>query len=180
MIRLFAGLALPEAHRRQLRLIGGGIEGARWVEPENLHITVRFIGEVDEDVAEDIALALDAVKVAPFTVTLKGLGTFGHPPHNLWAGVEDDPKGALAALHASVESALVRQGLVPERRKYAPHVTLAWLKKGKVNMVRVARLLEDSGGLALPPFEARGLTLYRSHLTPAGAHYERVAEFEFT
>lgn len=177
MIRLFVGLALPDLHRRQLSLLDHGIEGARWVEPENLHITLRFIGEVDGNVADDIAQALDDVKGDPFAVAVKGLGTFGHPPHALWAGVEAAPKDALAHLQANVESAMVRLGLAPEGRKFTPHVTLARFKK-TINMNRLARVLEDSGDLALPPFEAQGFTLFQSHLGHEGAHYERMVEYD--
>lgn len=177
MVRLFVGLALPEAHRHRLSLIGHGIEGARWVAPENLHVTLRFIGEVDEDVAEDLTQALGHVAVEPFAVTIKGVGAFGHPPHALWAGVEDDPQGALAQLHANVESALVREGLEPEHRKYTPHVTLARFRK--VHMSRVARFMESSGGLALEPFDVTGFTLFQSHLHPEGAQYQRITEFYF-
>lgn len=178
MIRLFVGLALPESHRRQLSMLSHGIEGARWVDPQNLHITLRFIGEIDEDVAEDIANALDNVTAEPFSVTLKGLGTFGQPPHALWAGVEDAPTGALAALHATIESIVVRQGLEPEHRKFTPHATLARFKK-TVNVMRVAQMLEASGDVALEPFDVSGFTLFQSHLTPQGAHYVSVAEYDF-
>lgn len=177
MIRLFAGLALPETHRQRLSHISHGIAGARWVAPENLHVTLRFIGEVDEDKAEGLVAALSNVTAAPFDVTIKGLGAFGHPPHALWAGVEDDPTGALAALYANVESALVREGLEPEHRKYTPHVTLARFRE--VNMSRVARFMEGSGDLALEAFTVTSFTLFRSHLRHEGAQYERIVEFNF-
>lgn len=177
MIRLFVGLPLPEDCRRQLSLMSHGIDGARWVAPENLHITLRFIGEVDEDVAEDLAQALDAVTARPFDLTIQGLGTFGHPPHALWAGVVDPTGGALAGLQANVESALVRAGLEPEHRKFIPHVTLARFRKA--NMGRVARLLEGSGDLKLDPFAVTGFSLFRSHLRPEGAEYEQVVDYTF-
>lgn len=177
MVRLFVGLALPEAHRHRLSLVGRGIEGARWVAPQNLHITLRFIGEVDEDVAENIAEALDRIRAAPFTVTLKGLGAFGHPPHALWVGVDDAPSGALAALRDTVESTLVREGLEPEHRKYAPHVTLARFRKVSPN--RIAQFMEANGGLALDSIDVTGFTLFQSHLRPEGAEYERVVEYDF-
>jgi len=177
MIRLFAGIALPQAHTERLAMMAHGIEGARWVAPQNLHITLRFMGEVDEDVGEDLAQALSGVSAAPFQVTLKGLGTFGHPPHALWAGVEDDPAGALAGLHASIESLCVREGLEPEHRKYSPHVTLARFRK--VNMNRVARYMESDGGLQLEPFDVTGFSLFQSHLRPEGAEYDRIVDYAF-
>ena len=144
---------------------------------ENLHITLRFIGEVDEDVAEDLAGALSRVSATPFEITLKDLGTFGEPPHALWAGVKVEPDGALAALQANIESALVRKGLEPEHRKYAPHVTLAYCKKSPVN--RVAQYLEGGADLNLAPFKVTGFSIFQSHLRPEGAEYSRVVEFDF-
>lgn len=177
MIRLFVGLALPQTHRQHLNIISHGIPGARWVASENLHITLRFIGEVDEDVAEDLAQALSRVSATPFEITLKELGTFGEPPHAIWAGVKDDPDGALAALQANIESALVRKGLEPEHRKYSPHVTLAYCKKSPVN--RVAQYLEGGADLNLAPFKVTGFSIFQSHLRPEGAEYSRVVEFDF-
>ena len=177
MVRLFVGLVLPEMHRQRLNRLSHGVEGARWVAPQNLHITLRFIGEVDEDVGEDLAAALTAVAALPFTVTLRGLGTFGHPPHALWVGAEDAPSGALAALNGAVESVLVRQGLEPEHRKFTPHVTLARFRN--VGMSRLVQYLETHGDLALEPFEVGGFTLFQSHLRPEGAEYERIVEYAF-
>lgn len=177
MIRLFAGLTLPQHHRQRLAALGCGVEDARWVAAENLHVTLRFIGEVDEDQAEDLAAALDLVTADPFEVSIKGLGTFGHPPHSVWAGVVDTPPGALAALHANVESALVRAGAKPEGRKYTPHVTLARFRH--VQASRLVRFMEGSADLCLDPFSVTGFTLFQSHLSPSGAQYESVAAFDF-
>jgi len=178
MIRLFVGLALPDAQRKILQDLSCGIDGARWLAPENLHITLRFIGEVDEDLAEDLALALAGVKAAPFSVTLQDLGTFGHPPHALWAGVVDQPAGALAGLAAQVESTVVRAGLEPEHRKFTPHVTLARLRKG-ANVARLATFMESHGGLSLEPFDVTGFSVFQSHLRQSGAEYERIVDYDF-
>lgn len=177
MIRLFVGIALPDQHRERLSLMAHGLHGARWVAPENLHVTMRFIGEVDEDKAEDLSAALDPVTAEPFELRVQGLGTFGDPAHVLWAGVADTPKGALAELYGRIESALVREGLEPEHRKFAPHVTLARFRKGHVS--RLAQYMEAYGDLAMDPFEVTGFTLYRSHLAQDGAHYDSVAEYDF-
>ena len=177
MIRLFVGLALSDLHRQRLVHLSAGVEGARWVAAENLHITLRFIGEVDEDVGEDLAQALHGVRSDPFDVTLKGVGTFGHPPHSVWAGVVDTPSGALAHLHANVESALVRAGLKPEGRKYTPHVTLARFRHVKAG--QLAGFLETNVDLAYEPFSVTGFTLFESHLSPRGAQYKNVADFKF-
>lgn len=178
MIRLFAGLALPETERQRLAAVQNGVKDARWVAPENLHLTLRFIGDVDEDIAEEACQALDGLSAQPFQLKLKELGTFGRPPSSLWIGVEDEPKGALVQFQTTMESALVRAGLDPEGRKYTPHVTLARLKK-KINRDRLAQYMEAHAGLESSSFEVTGFTLFRSHLSHTGAHYEPYAEFDF-
>ncbi len=178
MIRLFAGLALPNGHRQQINLIQNGLKDARWVAPENLHVTLRFIGEVDEDVVDELSGALDDVRAEPFTLTIQGLGTFGRPPSSVWAGVEDTPAGALAHLQAKVESVLVRSGLPPEGRKYTPHVTLARLRKSP-GALRLGDYMESHGALVLPAFEVTGFTLFESRLSHQGAHYSALAEYKF-
>jgi len=178
MIRLFAGLTIPKAHRQQLASIQSGVKDARWISPENLHVTLRYIGEVDEDVAAELAAALNEVAAEPFEITLKGVGTFGSPPHSLWVGVNDKPTGALNHLQMNVESVLVRAGLDPEGRKFTPHVTLVRFRRS-VNQARLAQHLSTHAGFVLPPFEVQGFTLYQSHLGHQGAHYEPFAEYDF-
>lgn len=178
MIRLFVGLSIPDDHRRELSLIQNGVKDARWIDAENLHITLRFIGEVDEDVAAEVVEALRYVTATPFDVTLKGVGTFGSPPHSLWVGAEDTPTGALSHMHASVESALVRAGLPPEGRKFTPHVTLTRFRRS-VNPGRLAQHLSTHAGFALPPFTVQGFTLFQSHLGHTGAHYTPLSTYDF-
>ena len=128
MIRLFVGLDLPERTRATLSGLAIGIPGAHWVPEENLHLTLRFIGEVDEDEANDLHDALSAVRAPAFTLEIAGTGVFetARKPHTLWASVaKSDP---LVRLQGKVESALVRAGLKREERKFKPHITLARLK----------------------------------------------------
>src|SRR5260221_6599089 len=124
MLRLFVGIALPPETKLRLSLISAGVPGARWVEPGNYHVTLRFIGEVDEGMAGDIDAALARIHAKPFDLVLTGVGQFGD--RMLWAGVEKNP--ALLHLRDKVESALVRLGLEPQPRRYAPHGTHAPLK----------------------------------------------------
>ncbi len=171
MIRLFVGIALPPELRLRLSLLAAGLPGARWVDPGNYHLTLRFIGEVDEGVAADIDDALLGLKAPGFAVTLAGVGHFG--TRMLWAGVERDP--ALQHLHDKVESALVRLGLAPDDRRYAPHVTLARLK-----MVPEGRLEAWLGERALfraEPFAVERFSLIASYLTKSGAIYEDQADY---
>jgi len=178
MIRLFAGIALPGEHRQHLTRMQSGLKNARWVAPENLHITLRFIGEVDEDIAQHLCVSLGGITSQPFDLTLKDVGTFGHSPHSVWAGVEDTPCGALSCLQSRVESVLVRVGQQPERRKFSPHVTLARFRKSD-HQNRLGAYLQHHNGFVLPPFTVSGFTLFESHLSHHGAHYEPLAEFDF-
>lgn len=126
-MRLFVALDLPAGLRQRLSWLAGGIDGARWVAPENYHLTLRFIGELPGYRAEEIDHALAGLRAPGFTLTLAGTGTFakGGKATSLWAGVERNPQ--LDHLQSKVETALQRAGLEPERRRFSPHVTLARL-----------------------------------------------------
>jgi 2'-5' RNA ligase len=126
-MRLFVGLDLPWPLKQRLAVLAGGIPGARWVPAENFHITLRFIGEVPAHRAEEIDLALASLRTRGFSLVLAGVGTFakGGRDTQLWVGVERNPQ--LDHLQAKIETALQRVGLEPERRRFAPHVTLARL-----------------------------------------------------
>ena len=175
MIRLFVGLGLPDDLRRRLAGLNGGVPGARWVTAENLHVTLRFIGEVDQGHADDIDTALGAVSAAPFEMRLQGVGAFGkgRKLHSLWVGVESDP--ALTALHAKVDRALVGAGIAPDDRKFMPHVTLARLKAAKPR--RVEEFTAAHGPFAAGPVAVRAFVLYASMLSKSGAIYRPEAEY---
>src|SRR5215472_14210934 len=128
MLRLFVGIPFPPELKLRLSLLCAGVSGAKWVDPGNFHLTLRFIGEVGEDVATDIDAALARVVARRFVLQLAGTGVFGNgAPKSLWVGVERNQ--ALTALRDKIEHALVRTGLPPEPRKFAPHVTLARLRQ---------------------------------------------------
>ncbi len=175
MLRLFVALDLTEEIRRRLAGLAGGVPGARWTEPENLHLTLRFIGEVPEDQAMDIDAALAEVRAPAFPLILDGVGVFGSARRArvLWAGVERSE--ALAHLQAKVESALVRCGLPAEERKFSPHITLARLKDAPAD--RIGRFLSDRGLFRAGPMPVEHVTLYRSHLGNGGAVYEALREY---
>jgi len=161
MIRLFVALSLPAELRQRLAILGAGIPTARWTPAENLHITLRFIGEVDEAAAEDVHDQLLEVKAPAFTLGIGGIGTFdgGRRAFTLWAGVERPP--ALIHLRDKVDSAIVRAGLPREGRKFQPHITLARLKDPPIS-----RLQEFVAGhnLLHEQIAVREFTLFSSHL----------------
>ncbi len=175
MIRLFVAIPLPADVRERLGLLSVGIPGAKWVEPANLHLTLRFIGEVEEPVAAEIATVLEGVEAAPFGIELDGMGDFGSGKRlrALWAGVARNE--ALEHLQARIESALVRLGLEPERRRFTPHVTLARLKGAPA--ARARRFIAENGAFRAGPFPVAGFTLYSSFLSRNGAIHDPVAEF---
>src|SRR5918993_1574060 len=129
MIRLFVGLGLSDALCDELSAMCGGIPGARWVPEENYHLTLRFIGELPKWQGQGVGEALAGIRAPGFELTLRGVGTFGKAGRiaALWAGVEKTEP--LVFLQAKVETALQRIGLEPERRRFAPHVTLARTEK---------------------------------------------------
>lgn len=174
-MRLFVGVPLPEEVRHRLAALGAGLPGARWVAVDNLHVTLRFIGEVDDALVEDIEFALAAVRHPGFELALSGVGCFqsGRRVRVLWAGI--DACQPLVHLRDRVESVLVRAGLEPEHRKFSAHVTLARFKNTKG--AAVVDFLESHDGFAAGPFPAPGFTLFRSHMSPNGVRYQPLAEY---
>ena len=169
MHRLFVALCPPQEVRK--RLIDA-MEGAdlKWQDEEQLHLTLRFIGEVERPLANDVAAALSSVVFPPFDLEIHGVGRFDHGRRGaLWAGLK--PKEELKALAAKVERACQSAGLEPEQRSYHPHITLARWSGGKPNL---DNWLEQNSALRSEPWQAREFILYESHLGQSGAHYEKV------
>jgi 2'-5' RNA ligase len=168
MHRLFVAIRPPGPVRARLLGLMGGVAAARWLSDDQLHLTLRFVGEVDRHMARDVDAALSGVHHARFSVALNGLGLFDRrgEPVTLWAGVA--PHEPLRALHKKVDQALVRAGVEPDRRAYMPHITIARLPRGAGP---VGALIEQSGGLAGPSFEVGEFALYESRLTPEGPVY---------
>jgi 2'-5' RNA ligase len=175
MLRLFVALPLPPEVRTRLTLLGGGVPGARWMPPESLHLTLRFIGEVDGGTAQDIAEALDGIDAPPFALTLAGIDTFGQgeAARVLWVGVEREP--ALLELRERVESALRFAGIAPDAQKYIPHVTLARLKKPSVGALM--RQIAANSPLRLGPVAFDRFILYSSWSQADGPFYREEAVY---
>lgn len=174
MHRLFVAMRPPEAVRDLLRDAMEGAPGLRWQDDEQLHLTLRFIGEVESPLADDLALALAKVRFEPFEVRIAGVGRFEQRGRGaLWAGVE--PRPPLAALAAKVERVCVSVGLPHERRAFHPHITLArWGRSGAVSL---DPFLARHAALISEPFEVDAFHLYQSHLGREGAHYEAMADY---
>jgi 2'-5' RNA ligase len=168
MPRLFTGLELPRAVVGQLALVRGGIVGARWLEPDDYHITLRFIGDVDAGVARDIDETLSDIRRPKAPVRFAGLSWFGGAkPRAIVAKVEAEP--ALIDLQAEQERRLRRIGIEPETRKYTPHVTLARLYGGR--QAAVASYLAERGALIADAFTAERFVLYSAREGSGGGPY---------
>ncbi len=178
MIRLFVGLGLSDELRQQLAELQQGVPGARWVAPENLHVTLRFIGDVDHGQAEDLADSLSLIRAPAFDLALSGVGYFGQADKArlLYAGVERDP--ALLHLRDKVESVCVRLGLEPDARKFKPHVTLAYLRDAVAD--RIGLFTAEHQHRRWPPEPAEGFSLFSSWPVGDGRHYEEEASYPLT
>jgi 2'-5' RNA ligase len=175
MFRLFVAIELPPDIRGRLAGLCSGLPGAKWVGPEALHLTIRFIGEVDGALADDIHDALSRIDAPGFDLVVGGVDCFeaSGKVHTLWTGVEKQP--LLLHLREKVESALVRAGCPPERRKFKAHITLARFRGGAGE--RVGSYIQQFSRFATPPFAVAHFTLFRSHLGANGPHYEALARY---
>lgn len=176
MIRLFVALRPPPPIRALLAATMEGVLGARWQDDDQFHLTLRFIGEVERPLAEDIAAALGQIHADAPVVALSGVGRFERRGATtaLWAGVT--PHDALSTLHRKVDQACIRAGLAPEHRAYLPHMTLARLARGAAGP-DAERWIAAQAGLASAPFALSHLVLYESLLTRDGARYEPVVRW---
>ncbi len=175
-MRLFVGLDLPwETRVRLATLAGSGIPGAKWVPIENYHLTLRFIGEVPAFRAEEVDEALLALRARRFAIELSGVGTFakGGRETTLWVGVVKNPQ--LDHLAGKVETALQRAGLDPERRRFAPHVTLARLDNAPPD--KLAAFMQAHNLFRDGPIEVEHFTLFSSLLGKEAAVYTPEVEY---
>lgn len=174
MHRLFVAIRPPLAIISNIIAMMSGVDGARWQTEDQLHVTLRYIGEVDRPMAQDVAAALGTIAFAPFTAVLSGLGTFETRGRldALWAGVT--PRDPLAALHRKVDRACVTCGLAPEGRAYLPHLTLA--RFGRV-AGSPADFLARNAGLTSAPFQVVDFGLFESELGQGGSTYHLIDRY---
>jgi 2'-5' RNA ligase len=177
MPRLFTALEIPPDIGRSLAMLRGGLPGARWIEPENYHVTLRFIGDIDDAVADEVASILDGVRREGFELRLEGLASFGgRKPRAVVAGVAVSKP--LLELQAEQERLMQRVGLAPEGRKYTPHVTLARLRTTPNR--EVADYLSLRGGYRSPPFRADRVVLFSARESTGGGPYVVEAAYPLT
>lgn len=173
-LRLFLAIPVPPEIAVRLSALETDVPGASWRQPEHFHLTLRFIGEVDEATARDIDFELGRIVAAPFEISLRSTGSFGgKEPSALWAGVNAPPD--LARLASMCETAARNAGLAPESRKYLPHVTLAYLH-GTLDD-EVAPYLQYTADFRTEPFWVDHFCMYSSRATKAGSHYVEEAVY---
>lgn len=173
MLRLFVGIELPESVRAALAAVREDYPASHWHEPEHLHLTLNFIGSVDEECARSMTMALGDVPGAPFSLTVQGVGYFGTPerPSVLWAGVA--PNQQLHELQQRLEARLLPLGLVVEDRPYAPHITLARVKPD----VPLQTFLQRHARLSIPAFLVEHISLFLSSRGEHGVRYQVIERF---
>ena len=175
-MRLFVGIGVPETLATRLAIFQSGLPGARWVDPSNMHVTLRFIGEVQRGEAEDIDEMLGQVTAPGFDLHLQGVGTFGQGPKAkaLWVGV--NPSEPLNFLQAKIESAVVRAGQLPEGRKFTPHITLARFAHADAH--RLQNFIEGNSLFRAGPWTIDRFTLFESRMGKGGSVYTPLADYE--
>jgi 2'-5' RNA ligase len=175
MPRLFVAIDLPPVVKQELTGICSGLLNARWVKEGQIHLTLRFIGEVEDNVFQEIKERFSEIKSPSFLIRLAGVGCFSSrsQPRIVWAGV--DPVESLVALHNQVELALVELGFVSEGQKFSPHVTIARLRNTSTE--RVARYLAANTSFVSPNFAVNMFHLYSSVLTGNGALHQIEASY---
>lgn len=168
MPRLFTALEIPRDAALSLSLLRGGLPGARWIDVENYHLTLRFFGDIEGHVADEIANALDRVRRPSFQMKLASVGAFGSKkPHAVWAGVQTSPD--LYALQAEIERICQRLGIPADPRKFSPHVTLARLRNS--SPLDVAQYLSARGNFSTVPFKVGRFVLMSSRDSVGGGPY---------
>jgi len=174
MHRLFVALRPPRAMRMRLAAIMGGAARARWQRDDQLHLTLRFVGEVDRHRAEDVTAALGMIHHPPFTLALDGLGQFDRKGRidALWVGVT--PHEPVRALHNKIDQALARVGVAPETRAFLPHITIARFPR---SAGPVGALMPEMSGVASDAYEMTEFCLYESDLSHDGAVYSIVERY---
>ncbi|MES1991521.1 MAG: RNA 2',3'-cyclic phosphodiesterase [Pseudomonadota bacterium] len=169
MIRLFTALEIPDEIAERLTPLQRGIEHARWIESENFHITLRFIGDVPENIADDIDTELARIPFKPLTLTLEGVGAFGGAePHAIYASVRPDAN--LTILQGRHESAMRRVGMKPDSQNFTPHVTLARLPR-RIDLGEVFSFVAEHNLLATPTFVVPRFILYSAKEKTGGGPY---------
>ncbi len=174
-MRLFVGLSFTNNIRQTLHQLASGLDNARWVEPENYHLTLRFIGEVNNHDAGDVDLNLSAVDSEPFYLQFSGIGYFGkvEKPRSIWANIASNR--ALSLLQGKVERGVINSGFDAEGRRFRPHVTLARFRSRTPR--NFTPYFSANGTFSTAPFLVSSFTLFESKMGRGGSNYLALKEY---
>ncbi|PCI03134.1 MAG: RNA 2',3'-cyclic phosphodiesterase [Hyphomicrobiales bacterium] len=176
MPRLFTGLKIPGDLATSLSFLRGGIAGARWIEPEDYHVTLSFIGDVDEGAAQKVVTALETVRCSEFTLKITGFDSFGSKkPRALFAKIEANE--ALSQLQRSQDTLLRQIGISIDARKYVPHITVA--RTSQARRGDIAGFLSSHVGYSSPPFKINEFVLFSAKSSIGGGPYVAEETFKF-
>jgi 2'-5' RNA ligase len=174
MPRLFTGLEIPDDVRQSLSMLRGGLPGARWIDVENYHLTLRFIGDIDDVIAREVVFVLGKVQRRAFELRIDGVSSFGgHKPRAVVATIAPSPQ--LMELQAEHERLMQRIGIEPEGRKFKPHISLARLRD--TSSRDVAEYLSARGGFRSAPFQVSNFVLFSSRASVGGGPYVVEADY---
>lgn len=178
MPRLFIAIPMPEEVAIDLERMSTGLPGARWTDPDDFHLTLRFVGEVDNPTFQELGEALASIQAPPFELALKGLGVFPPrgEPHTLWVGVEDPEP--LLALKRRIDRVVRSLGIPDERRNFHPHVTIARFRTPPPSD-RLGSWIWGRSLFRTRPFPVSHFNLYSSLLRPEGAEHTVEATYDF-
>ena len=178
MHRLFIAIRPPDEVCDLLLDTMEGVDGARWQDFDNLHLTLRFLGEVERPLADDLALELGRIAASPFPLTINGIGHFdasrrsGSSPHALWARIAEAPQ--LEALRLKVDRACIQVGLPADDRRFVPHITVARLNRSSGD---IGPWMAAHGRLHAGPWQVDHFALFESHLGASGSRYEEIVRY---
>ena len=184
-LRTFIALELPEQAKKKLSLLQQkfmeGTAGVKWVKPDNIHLTLKFLGSTREDKAEEVSRVLEqaAQGVSPFVFDIAGIGAFPNTknPKVLWAGLSADER--LSAFQEGLETALAAIGFSREDRPFSPHLTFGRLKDGRARK-ELSGLLEKLSNENIGRVEASHVIFFRRDLQPSGPVYSAIKDIELS
>jgi len=176
MPRLFFGLEIPAHIKARLLKVRAEVPGARWQSAEQMHITLLFLGDVEEERLPAVCEAARHIPMAPFELSVTGLGCFGQPcaPRNLWAGVQ--PVAPVASLHSVIKGQMESLGFTMESRAFRPHITLSRFRRHPGS---VEGLLAEYGGMEFGSFQVEEFVLFESEPGAGGSVYTVIERFPY-
>ena len=176
MRRLFFGLEIPAQVEARLLKARAVVSGAKWQSVEQMHLTLMFLGDVEEESLSAVCEAARHIPLAAFELSVTGLGCFGQPcaPRNLWAGVQ--PAAPVASLHSAIKGQMENLGLTTESRAFRPHITLARFKRQPGS---VQSLLAEYGEMAFGSFQVDQFVLFESEQRSGGSVYTVIERFPY-